>query len=181
MPKHPFILKLGAFIHQSPGYSREFLFEHPVFQFSDDFSVKNLDGTVTATRSQQGVLVRGDFKGDFQLECARCLKEYDHLLEWDFSELYFFNRRDTTEEDLILPDNAQIDIKAIILEEAQLDIPINPICQEGCHGLCQTCGADLNLGDCGHEELLLEEDSDEEEHSPFAGLKDLLDKKSPSA
>ncbi len=175
MSKHPFILKLGAFLHQSSGYSKEFLFKHPVFQFSDDFSVKNLDGAVMATRNQQGILVQGDFKGELQLECVRCLKEYDYFLEWDFAELYFFNRRDASKEDLILPDNAQIDIKAIILEEAQLDIPINPICKEDCQGLCQVCGADLNIGDCGHKELSLQEDTDEEEHSPFSGLKDLLD------
>ena len=174
MSKHPFILKLGAFIHQSPGYSREFPFEHPVFQFSDDFSVNNLKGSVEATRSQQGVLVQGDFKAELQLECARCLKKYDYFLAWEFAELYLFNSRDATKEDLVLPDNAQIDIKKIILEEAQLDIPINPICKEDCQGLCQVCGTDLNLSDCKHKELPPEEDSDEEEHSPFAGLKDLL-------
>ena len=174
MPNHPFILKLGAFLHQSPGYSREFPFEHPVFRFSDDFSVKNLDGIIVATRSQQGVLVQGGFKGELQLECARCLKKYSHFLEWDFAELYLFNRRDAAQDDLVLPDNAQIDIKAIILEEALLDVPINPICQEDCQGLCQVCGADLNLGDCGHDELSSRDDSDDKEHSPFAGLKDLL-------
>ncbi len=174
MSKHPFILKLGAFIHQSPGYSREFPFEHPIFQFSDEFSINDLDGVVVATRTQQGVLIQGDFSGKLQLDCVRCLRKYAHFLEWEFAELYFFNRRDASKEDLILPDNAQIDIKKIILEEAQLDIPINPICKEDCQGLCQVCGADLNLGDCGHEELLPDEDSDEDEHSPFAGLKDLL-------
>ncbi len=175
MSKHPFILKLGAFIHQSPGYSREFPFKHATFQFSDDFSVNNLEGSVVATRSQQGILMQGNFSGEIQLECARCLKEYSHFLAWDFAELYLFNRRDASKEALILPDNAQIDIKQIILEEAQLNIPINPTCKEDCQGLCQVCGADLNLGDCGHKELLLEENLDEEKHSPFAGLKDLLD------
>ena len=174
MPKHPFILKLGAFLHQSPGYSREFPFNHAEFQFSDDFSIRELTGSVVATRNQQGILLQGNFSGKVQLTCARCLNEYDHFLDWDFTELYFFNSRDTTKEDLILPDNAQIDVKRIILEEAQLDIPINPLCKDDCQGLCQVCGADLNLGDCGHEESLPEEDSDEKEHSPFAGLKDLL-------
>ena len=174
MSKHPFILKLGAFLHHAPGYSREFLFEHPEIQLSDDFSINNLDGTIVVTRSQQGILLQGNFSGELQLECARCLKKYNHSLEWNFNELYFFNRRDTSAESLIFPDNAQIDIKRIILEEAQLDIPINPICKEDCQGLCQVCGEDLNLGDCGHEELPPQENSDKAEYSPFAELKNLL-------
>ncbi len=174
MSKHPFILKLGAFVHQSPGYSKEFIFEHPQIQFTDDFSVNDLDGTIVVTRSQQGVLLQGNFSGDLQLECARCLEKYDHALEWDFNELYFFNDQDATKEDFILPDDAQIDVKAIIKDEALLDIPINPICKEDCQGLCQVCGTDLNHHDCGHKELPLQEDTDDEEHSPFSGLKDLL-------
>ncbi|MBT3321901.1 MAG: DUF177 domain-containing protein [Anaerolineae bacterium] len=174
MSKHPFILKLGAFLHQSPGYSREFPFEHAKFQFSDEFSVKDLKGTVVVTRSQQGILVQGNFNGELELDCVRCLKEYNYSLAWDFDELYFFNKRDASKEDLILPDNAQIDIKRIILEEALLVIPYSPTCKEGCEGLCQVCGTDLNFGDCGHDELPPQEGTDEEEHSPFAGLKDLL-------
>ena len=174
MSKHPFILKLGAFLHQSPGYSREFPFEHPEFRFSDDFAIQNLSGEIVATRSQQGILIQGNFSGSIQLTCVRCLSEYAHPLDWEFSELYFFNRRDASKEDLILPDNAQIDIKALIKDGAQLDIPINPICAEGCQGLCQICGANLNQGDCGHQDLPIEENTDEEINSPFAGLKDLL-------
>ena len=175
MSKHPFILKLGAFLHQSPGYSKEFIFEHPKVQFADDFSINGLDGAIIVTRSQQGVLLQGNFSGDLQLECARCLKKYNHALAWDFDELYFFNGQNATKEDFILPDDAQIDVKAIIKDEALLDIPINPICKEDCQGLCQVCGTDLNLSDCGHNELPPQEDLEEEEHSPFAGLKNLLD------
>ena len=74
---------------------------------------------------------------------------------------------------MILPDNAEIDLTEFIQEEAHLDVPFNPICKENCLGLCQICGIDLNLGDCGHEEIPPEEPP-EDENSPFAGLKDLL-------
>ena len=73
-----------------------------------------------------------------------------------------------------MPDNAEIDLSEFIAEEAHLEVPLNPVCRENCHGLCQVCGADLNDGDCGHEELPQIEDLDESEYSPFAGLKDLL-------
>jgi uncharacterized protein len=31
-----------------------------------------------------------------------------------------------------------------------LGVPMSPRCQEGCKGLCATCGGDLNEHDCGH-------------------------------
>jgi len=170
---NPFILKLGSLLPQTAGYSREFPFQQPEFQITDNFTLHQLDGLITATRTQQGLLIQGNFEGKLDLECVRCLKKYDHPLEWELTEFYAFNRRDAAKEDLILPDNAEIDLSKFAIEEAQLDIPINPLCRNNCQGLCQTCGADLNLGDCGHEDIPPEEISDEE-HSPFAGLKDLL-------
>ena len=174
MSKNPFILKLGAFLPQTAGYSREFPFEQSKIQLAEDFSLRQFEGLVTATRTQQGLLLQGNFEGELELECVRCLKKYTHLLEWELTQLYALNHRDASEDELVLPDNAQIDISEFIEEEAQLDVPSNPVCKNACQGLCQTCGADLNKGDCGHEELPQVEDSDETEHSPFAGLKDLL-------
>jgi len=172
--KNPFILKLGSLLPQTAGYQREFTFDYPELQLAEDFNLRQLEGLLTATRTQQGLLIQGKFEAQLQLQCVRCLKDYDHLLAWELTELYVFNRRDATKEDLIVPDNAQIDLTEFVKEEALLDIPINPICKEDCQGLCQVCGADLNEGDCGHEDLLIESDSDEEENSPFARLKDLL-------
>ena len=173
--KHPFRLKLGSLLPQTAGYKREYPFEFSKIELENDFTLYQLDALISATRTQQGVIIQGKFEGKIKLECVRCLKEYDHILEWDITELYAFDRRDiSSEEELILPDNAEIDLSEFITEEAQLEVPINPVCRENCQGLCQTCGANLNEGDCGHEELPQTEDSDEAEHSPFAGLKDLL-------
>ena len=172
---NPFILRLGSFLPQTAGYSREFPFEQAEIQLADNFLLRQFQGLVTATRTQQGLLLQGNFEGELNLDCARCLKNYAHILQWEFTAFYVFNRRDASEDVLVLPDNAQVDISEFVEEEAHLDIPINPVCKEDCQGLCQSCGANLNLGDCGHEELPLAEDADETEHSPFAGLKDLLD------
>ena len=175
MFKNPFILKLGSFLHQSPGYSREYPFEHDKVQFIEDFSLNNLEGLVNATRTQQGLLIQGDFEGNLTLNCVRCLEDYSHFLSWKITELYVFEGQEANEDELVLPANAQIDLGEAIADEALLDIPINPICKADCQGLCQACGANLNRGDCGHKDLPEEENVVEEEHSPFAGLKDLLD------
>jgi len=174
MSKHPFILKLGSFLPQSAGYKRDFPFEQAEIPLTDDLTLHQLEGIVTATRTQQGLLLQGKFSGFIQLQCVRCLEIYNQPLHWELVELYVFNRRDALKDDLILPDNAQIDISEFIREDALLDIPINPICKADCQGLCQICGENLNHGDCGHQDIQMEGENSPESTSPFAGLKDLL-------
>ncbi len=170
---NPFTLRLGSLLPQTAGYSREYPFEQSEIQLADDFNLRELVGLVKANRTQRGVLIQGNFESKLELECVRCLSKYDHLLKWELTEFYVFNHRDAEDDELILPDNAEIDLSELIVEEAQLDVPINPICKKNCQGLCQTCGTNLNIKDCGHEDIPIEEISDTE-NSPFAGLKDLL-------
>ena len=172
-PPHPFRLNLGSLLPQSIGYKREFPFEYSTIQLDEAVALNNFKGLVIASRTPQGLLVQGEFEGKIALDCVRCLKPYNHTLQWEITELYVFNSRNASEDELILPDNAEVDLSEFIQEEAHLDLPFNPICKEDCLGLCQICGTDLNLGDCGHDDLPQEEPA-EDENSPFSGLKDLL-------
>jgi len=36
----------------------------------------------------------------------------------------------------------------LIREQVLLALPTRPLCDEDCRGLCPSCGADLNEGDC---------------------------------
>jgi uncharacterized protein len=67
----------------------------------------------------------------------------------------------------MLPEDAHIDLAPLLREYAILEIPINPLHDPDCKGLCPVCGQDLNIRDCGHRP----DTSD----SPFAKIKDLLD------
>jgi uncharacterized protein len=170
-PRYPFRLKLGFFLPQQVGYHHDFPFEFDFVKLNETFSLRNFEGIATVSRTPQGLLLQGNFSGDTELQCVRCLKDYTHRLNWEMTELYAFSNEDAEEDDLLLPDNAEIDIEEFIREDAQLDIPINPVCNDDCQGLCQVCGVDLNLEDCGHDEA--EEDDEIPPDSPFAGLKDL--------
>ena len=41
-----------------------------------------------------------------------------------------------------------MDLTEAICQYAMMAIPIKPLCREGCAGLCQQCGQNLNLGQC---------------------------------
>lgn len=166
-PRRPFRLNVGFIVHEEVGYKHEFPFEFEKIQISDDLVLRNFEGLVTIGRTPQGLIVQGDFSAETTLECGRCLIDFDHELNWDFTELYAFNKKSVSESDLLVPEDQQIDLQPLIREYALLEIPINPICKPGCKGLCSVCGENLNEIDCGHKDF--------SEESPFSGLKDLLD------
>jgi uncharacterized protein len=44
-----------------------------------------------------------------------------------------------------------IDTHQAIQEEVLAAVPLKPLCNSTCMGLCRRCGADLNEGPCGCE------------------------------
>lgn len=57
-----------------------------------------------------------------------------------------------------------IDLCEIFTEQLYLQVPFQPLCRSECKGMCQNCGADLNIGRCACDRILTPE--------PFSSLKD---------
>ena len=166
-PRRPFRLNVGFIVHEEVGYKHEFPFEFEQIQISDDLDLRHFEGVATIGRTPQGLIVQADFSAETTLECVRCLNEFDYSLDWNLTELYAFTKKSVSESDLLLPEDAHIDLQPLIREYALLEVPINPICKPTCKGLCSVCGEDLNQIDCGHKDLMND--------SPFSALKDLLE------
>ena len=164
-PRKPFRINVGFIIHEETGYSHEIPFELDRIKL-DDLELQDLTGEVIIGRTPQGLIVQGKFSADTKLECVRCLREFDFSLNWDITDLYAFNKKSLSESELLVPDDAHIDLAPLIREYALLEIPISPLHDPHCKGLCPECGQDLNIWDCGHRP--------QEDDSPFAKLKDLL-------
>jgi len=164
-PRKPFRINVGFIIHEETGYNHEIPFELDQIKL-DDLELQNLTGSVMIGRTPQGLIVQGKFSADTELECVRCLREFNFSLNWDITDLYAFNKKSVSESELLVPDDAHIDLAPLIREYALLEIPISPLHSPDCKGLCPECGEDLNIRDCGHRP--------EQSDSPFAKLKDLL-------
>jgi len=164
-PRKPFRINVGFIVHEEIGYTHEFPFEVSKI-IIDDLELRNVAGSVHVGRTQQGLVVQGNFEGDTTIECVRCLKDFSHHLTWEITELFAFHNKPVDEMGLILPESAQIDLAPILREYALLEVPIKPLHDPECKGLCIECGQDLNIEDCGHNQ-----DVDD---SPFAALKKLL-------
>jgi len=165
-PRYPFRLNVGFILHEEVGYAYQYEFDLPKARLGDDLEVRGFEGVLSVGRTAQGLLFTGDFKGDTDLGCVRCLRTFEHSLVWTMTELYASNANSASESELVIPEDAQIDLQPLLREYAFLEIPIKPVCRTDCKGLCPVCGQDLNDRDCGHRP--------DAGPSSFAALKDLL-------
>jgi uncharacterized protein len=165
-PRKPFRINVGFIIHEETGFITEIPFEFEKVKL-EDLELKNFAGKVDIGRTPQGLIVQGSFAADTKHECVRCLQEFSYPLEWKITELYAFTKKSQSESELLVPDDAHIDLAPLIREYALLEVPIKSLHDPECKGLCIECGQDLNVKDCGHNQ-----DNDD---SPFATLKDLLE------
>jgi uncharacterized protein len=165
-PRRPFRINVGFIVHEEVGYTHDFPFDFDRIQVADDLTLRRLQGTAQMGRTPQGLLLQGGFSAETSLECVRCLKEFDRPLSWELTELYAFGPKSVSDSDLLLPEDAQIDLAPLMRDYALLEVPINPICRPDCKGLCPVCGQDLNFRDCGHRPF--------EDESPFSALKSIL-------
>ena len=92
-----------------------------------------------------GLLATGTVDGSWEAPCRRCLKPACGQLHVDFQELF---EADPREGESYRLGHDHIDLEPLAHEALTLNLPLAPLCQEDCRGLCPTCGADLNLGEC---------------------------------
>lgn len=93
-----------------------------------------------------GLLVTGTVDGAWEGLCRRCLGPVAGTRTVEVQELFESHPRDGESYQL---GHDQVDLEPLARESLILDLPLAPLCSEDCRGLCPTCGADLNQGDCG--------------------------------
>ncbi len=92
-----------------------------------------------------GLLATGTADGAWDGPCRRCLRPVAGMLHVDFQELFEPVPRDGESYPL---GHDRVDLEPLARESLVLDLPLVPLCRDDCRGLCPTCGADLNEGDC---------------------------------
>jgi uncharacterized protein len=116
-----------------------------------------LTGHVRVRRVNQGLLVDGWVELTLELTCTRCLKQFEQNLHVTFEERYYPTvdiltgaPLPSTDEDDVFPINEhhEIDLTEAVRQSVLLALPMAPLCQEDCAGLCPQCGRDLNTGPC---------------------------------
>lgn len=116
-----------------------------------------LQSEVKIKKAGRSVLITGEVQTTLRLQCVRCLKEFLYPLSTTFDLTLHPLREAPSEEETELGseemessffEGGEIHLSEIACEQVFLEIPYQPLCQEGCKGLCPTCGKDLNLSSC---------------------------------
>jgi len=103
------------------------------------------------------VLITGKLQTVLRLQCVRCLKEFSYPLSTTFELTLHPLKEAPSEEETELGseemelnffEGGEIRLSEIACEQIFLEIPYQPLCQEGCKGLCSICGNNLNLSSC---------------------------------
>ena len=108
----------------------------------------------------EGILLSADIYAIAKGECIRCLDPVEITVERKIQELYRYEptsdkggkrkkhslRTDTSDEidldavDELWLDGNEMNLEIPIRDAVVLDLPVNPLCSEGCLGLCPDCG-----------------------------------------
>ena len=117
-------------------------------------------------RSQDLIILKGQFQGELHLMCSRCANNYNYPLQTQFQCLFTKDKsflendgfggkgkeasRGHAIEDIDIEflDKEYIELGDVVKEQLYLKIPFQPLCDEACKGLCSTCGQNQNTQPC---------------------------------
>jgi uncharacterized protein len=95
----------------------------------------------------EGIVLKGVVQAPWTGECRRCLRPIESTLRADVYEVF---EDEPVEGETRQLEVDHIDLEPMAREAVLLELPLAPLCDEECAGLCPECGADRNAGDCGH-------------------------------
>ena len=93
------------------------------------------------------------------LDCSRCLEGFEIPVELNFELQYLPQSQNAGDPEQEIADgdletafyrDGSLDVLDLVREQFQLALPMKPLHDEACRGLCAECGANLNRTDCGH-------------------------------
>ena len=116
-----------------------------------------VQGMVRLMRTDHGILVKGTLNTQSELTCSRCVTLFDCPLTISIEEEYLPTTDIISGSPIPVPDDPGaftiderniLDLTEAIRQYALLAIPMKPLCQPDCAGLCPTCGTNLNQEHC---------------------------------
>lgn len=107
-------------------------------------------------KSGSRVSVKGTVTARMELQCSRCLREFERevsmpvdLVYRPVEELAGESPELAMEEmDTGFYEADELDTGAMTAEQLLLSVPMKVLCSDACKGICPVCGRDLNVEGC---------------------------------
>ncbi|MCD6309268.1 MAG: DUF177 domain-containing protein [Candidatus Eremiobacteraeota bacterium] len=130
------------------------------YTYQGDFPIREIDfeGPISLelklTHTGREILLEGTLETSVELECSRCLEIFLLPLKLDIFEEFVKREAppspggegELDEANLYYGD--YINIREVIRQNILSNLPMNPLCDPGCRGICPGCGVNLNIEPC---------------------------------
>jgi uncharacterized protein len=107
------------------------------------------------------IRLRGNFAGNFQVPCARCVEPVEIPLSADFDLIFrpAGADADAPERSITAPETEigyyqkdSLLLEDVLREQVLLSLPVRTLCKPDCKGLCPRCGQNRNSQACSCDE-----------------------------
>ncbi len=140
----------SSLLQETTGAIREYDIDDDV---RIDGEPHHFTGHVRFDRTPKGILVRARMSGTSSDVCSRCLKPSIFDVRVDFDEMYYpsidvhtgahVDLEEGIEDVYRIDERHMIDLSEPVRQYWSMALPMAPLCDENCAGLCPECGEEL--------------------------------------
>jgi uncharacterized protein len=153
---------VATMLKEHTGAMREYVIDDDV---SVEGETRHVTGRARFDRTPDGILVRAQVSGEQTAQCSRCLKDVTYPVHIGFEEEYIPTIDVDTgarvgtpegEDDAYRIDaHHMLDLAEPIAQYWAMSVPLAPLCEDACRGLCPVCGQEINADDhrCTREQI----------------------------
>lgn len=117
--------------------------------------IEDIDVIIDVEYTGNVFLAHGKVNTILSLSCSRCLNEFFYKLDNEFfvTLVQDINSKEFQEDqDIFVFSNDEADMSEFIEEAILVAIPLSPVCDRDCKGICPICGVDKNTVKCKCQE-----------------------------
>jgi len=93
-------------------------------------------------------VAHGELHTCMSLLCSRCLEYLVYPIAGTLDFTIMEAGEQGTSEDVLILDQDEVDLQPLIEEIMVTEIPLIPLCNSDCSGLCPICGINRNTASC---------------------------------
>lgn len=101
------------------------------------------------------LLLRGRLHARVRMRCVRCLTEFELPVAVEIEEEFAspetepgIPTMDRDQPETSAMEDYILDVAELVRQELEVSVPMAPVCDPDCRGICPRCGKNLNEGPC---------------------------------
>ncbi len=151
------VYNVSTLLRELIGATREYDVEERVLVDLDAPRHEAVTGHVKLLRTKDGVLIQAGLYASHPEVCSRCVRPISVPLQLEVEEEFFATAdvrtgaklpRPADPEAFLISPQQQLDLEEAVRQSWTAALPMQPLCQLDCPGLCPKCGKDWNEGTC---------------------------------